>query len=98
MTMGIVDDDGRIKYVGAYGAAAKRGMTDRQRTLLEQNKTSGDVLYKDWLKAQPAEVQDQIVGKKRGRMFRESGGTLSATNPPSVKRQIKAVEAAARQK
>lgn len=35
-----------------------------------------DLTYSDWLKRQPAAVQDDILGKTKGKLFRDGGMTL----------------------
>lgn len=46
-------------------------VTNRNRARLEQRET-----YQDWLGAQSATVQDDILGKKKGKLFRDGGLTL----------------------
>lgn len=35
-----------------------------------------DMTYQDWLKKQPVERQDDILGKTKGQLFRKGGLTL----------------------
>lgn len=37
---------------------------------------SADISFSDWLKGQPIEVQDEILGKTRGELFRKGGLTV----------------------
>jgi len=39
-------------------------------------KVSGDVTYADWLPKQSPKFQDEVLGKTRGKLFREGGLTL----------------------
>jgi SPP1 gp7 family putative phage head morphogenesis protein len=37
-----------------------------------------DITYQDWLQGQPADVQDEVLGKTRAQLFRKGGLTLDA--------------------
>lgn len=41
----------------------------------ETGQVDGDITYYEWLKQQPIAFQDQVLGKTRGQLFRDSGLT-----------------------
>lgn len=85
MTMAVVEDDGKVRYRGAYGP--QDGFTEQQKRLLELNKSGNPPDYNTWLKAQPEAAQQDILGKKGAERFSRSGSlTRSAT--PSTKKQL----------
>ena len=45
----------------------------RQRVRELTGRVPGDTSYQDWLKRQPAAFQDDVLGKAKGRLFRQGG-------------------------
>ena len=55
----------KYQVIGKSGTrASKDGPVSAKRT------------YSGWLRDQPAEFQDQVLGKERGKLFREGGLSL----------------------
>ena len=87
MTMGVVQDDGSVKYLPAYGD--REGFTGAQMRLIKQNNQGYAVDYRDWLSAQPKAVQVDILGAKRQAIFQKTG-SLVLSSAPSEQKAIKA--------
>ena len=87
MTMGVVQDDGSVKYLPAYGD--REGFTAAQMRLIKQNNQGYAVDYRDWLSAQPKAVQVDILGAKRQAIFQKTG-SLVLSSAPSEQKAIKA--------
>lgn len=85
MTMGVVDDSGKVRFVGAYGDPER--FTAAQRSLLKRNQQGYAIDYGEWLKAQPTAVQVSILGAKRQAIFARTGSLLEAASP-AAQRQI----------
>lgn len=87
MTMGVVQEDGSVKYLPAYGD--RDGFTGAQMRLIKQNNQGYAVDYRDWLSAQPKAVQVDILGAKRQAIFQKTG-SLVLSSAPSEQKAIKA--------
>lgn len=90
MTMAIVEDDGSVRYVGAFDKKIQDRLTDAQKALLERNRSGKGVTYQDWLKAQPTRAQQLILGKKGAATFAKTGSLIKAA-PLPVKNQLKTI-------
>jgi SPP1 gp7 family putative phage head morphogenesis protein len=83
MTMGVVQDDGSVKYLPAYGN--RDGFTGAQMRLIKQNDQGYAVDYRDWLSAQPKAVQVDILGEKRQAIFQKTGSLVLSSAPSEQK-------------
>jgi hypothetical protein len=83
MTMGVVQDDGSVKYLPAYGN--RDGFTGAQMRLIKQNNQGYAVDYRDWLSAQPKAVQVDILGEKRQAIFQKTGSLVLSSAPSEQK-------------
>ena len=79
MTMGVVDDSGKVEFVGAYDSRYADRFTAEQKQLLASNSDGNPPKYADWLKAQPAAAQDSILGQRNGQIYRNTGSLTRAT-------------------
>lgn len=63
--------DRRLKEKGFTPAQRRRIIRDSRASMNGQ--VSGDLTYQDWLKRQPAKFQDSVLGRTRGKLFRQGG-------------------------
>ena len=78
MTMAVPDENGKVRFVGAYDPKYAGKFTAEQKALIEKNRSGKPHTYADWLKAQPAAGQDAILGGKNGRTYRNTGSLTKA--------------------
>jgi SPP1 gp7 family putative phage head morphogenesis protein len=83
MTMGVVQEDGSVQYLPAYGN--REGFTAAQMRLIKQNNQGYAVDYRDWLSAQPKAVQVDILGEKRQAIFQKTGSLVLSSAPSEQK-------------
>jgi SPP1 gp7 family putative phage head morphogenesis protein len=83
MTMGVVQDDGSVDYLPAYGS--QDSFTLAQKRLIKQNNQGYAVDYRDWLSAQPKPVQVDILGEKRQAIFQKTGSLVLSSAPSEQK-------------
>lgn len=51
----------------------------RSRWINKNFGNNPDVMtYQDWLKAQPAALQDEVLGQRKGKLFRDGGLTVDS--------------------
>ena len=90
MTMAVPDGEGKVKFVGAYDPRYQDQLTDAQKALLASNRDGKPPTYADWLKAQPAEGQDAILGARNGRRYR-STGSLTRSQSKATKAAVRSI-------
>ena len=90
MTMAVTDEKGKTIFVGAFDKKYSDQFTDAQKSLIKANQEGKPPKYSDWLKAQPADGQNAILGQKNGSTYRNTG-SLTRTESKATKRQAKAL-------